>query len=168
MNNIKKARENAGMSQKEVAISLKVSAPTVSEWESGKKNPSAKNMKELAKIFNVSIDYLLGEENQSLFRLAKETIYIREFESLSEEDKIKALESVRRPIFPSFDIAEKSTPTPSEDDAGVLTKEELARISAAMAEMNEEGRERAVETVEDMAAGGRFKKHCSDAMDKEA
>lgn len=62
----------------------------------------------------------------------------------------------------------ESTPAPSEDDAGVLTKEELARISAAMAEMNEEGRERAVEMVEDLAAGGRFKKHCEDAMDKEA
>lgn len=62
----------------------------------------------------------------------------------------------------------ESTPTLSEDSAGVLTKEELARISAAMAEMNEEGRERAVEMVEDLAAGGRFKKHCSDAMDKEA
>lgn len=62
----------------------------------------------------------------------------------------------------------ENTPTPSEDDAGVLTKEELSRISAAMAEMNEEGRERAVEMVEDLAAGGRFKKHCEDAMDKEA
>lgn len=62
----------------------------------------------------------------------------------------------------------ESTPAPSEDSAGVLTKEELARISAAMAEMNEEGRERAVEMVEDLAAGGRFKKHCADAVDKEA
>lgn len=62
----------------------------------------------------------------------------------------------------------ENTPAPSEDSVGVLTKEELSRISAAMAEMNEEGRERAVEMVEDLAAGGRFKKHCSDAMDKEA
>ncbi len=168
MNNIKKARENAGMSQKEVAISLKVSAPTVSEWESGKKNPSAKNMKELARLFNASIDYLLGEENKSLFDLAKEAIYTKEFESLSETDKIKALESVRKPVFLNFDISEEKIPTPSKDDVGVLTREELERISAAMAEMNEEGRERAVEMVEDLAAGGRFKKHCSDAMDKEA
>ena len=64
MNRIKKARESAGMSQKEVALSLKVSAPTVSEWESGKKNPSTRNMAELSKLFRVPIDYLLGIEDE--------------------------------------------------------------------------------------------------------
>lgn len=58
--NIKKARENAGLSQKEIAITLHVSPPTVSEWESGKKTPTAKNLFELAKICKVSIDFLLG------------------------------------------------------------------------------------------------------------
>ena len=69
------------------------------------------------------------------------------------------------------DIKEKTVPTDGNGSskwAGVLTEEELERISAAMAEMNEEGRERAVEMVEDLAACGRFKKHCEDAMDKEA
>ena len=114
------------------------------------------------------VSYLIALENKSLFDLAKEAIYTKEFESLSETDKIKALESVRKPVFLNFDISEEKIPTPSKDDVGVLTREELERISAAMAEMNEEGRERAVEMVEDLAAGGRFKKHCSDAMDKEA
>ncbi len=54
-----------------------------------------------------------------------------------------------------------NTPTPSTDDAGVLTKEELSRISAAMDQLNEEGRERVVEYAEDLAAGGRFKKPCA-------
>lgn len=67
MNNIKKARETAGLSQKEVAISLHVSAPTVSEWESGKKNPSAPNMKKLSKLLNVPIDYLLGAIGEKLY-----------------------------------------------------------------------------------------------------
>ena len=40
--NMKKAREAAGLSQKQVAITLDVSAPTVSEWESGKKFNTAK------------------------------------------------------------------------------------------------------------------------------
>lgn len=56
---------------------------------------------------------------------------------------------------------EKSAPTPSTDDAGVLTKEELSRISTAMDQLNEEGRERVVEYAEDLAAGGRFKKPCA-------
>lgn len=60
----------------------------------------------------------------------------------------------------------ESTPAPSKDDAGALTKEELSRISAAMSQLNEEGRERVVEYAEDLAAGGRFKKPCSAEMGK--
>jgi transcriptional regulator with XRE-family HTH domain len=61
MNNIKKARETAKFSQKEVALTLKVSPPTVSEWESGKKNPTVENLKKLSELFSCSIDYLLGK-----------------------------------------------------------------------------------------------------------
>ena len=60
----------------------------------------------------------------------------------------------------------ESTPTPFTDDAGVITKEELTRISAAMEQLNEEGRERVVEYAEDLAAGGRFKKPCLAELGK--
>lgn len=62
----------------------------------------------------------------------------------------------------------KRTPAPPIGEAGVLTAQELSRISAAMAQMNEEGRERAVELVEDLAAGGRYKKTGADSLGKEA
>lgn len=65
MNNIKQARMNANMSQKEVALSLGVSGPTVSEWESGKKKPSTANLKALAQLFSVSSDYLLGMDEEN-------------------------------------------------------------------------------------------------------
>lgn len=56
---MKKARESAGLSQKQVAMTLGVSAPTVSDWESDKIRPTAENLKKLADLYNVSIDYLL-------------------------------------------------------------------------------------------------------------
>lgn len=62
----------------------------------------------------------------------------------------------------------KSTPAPPVGEAGVLTAQELSRISDAMAQMNEEGRERAVELVEDLAAGGRYKKTSADSLAQEA
>ena len=62
----------------------------------------------------------------------------------------------------------KNTPAPPSGEAGVLTEDELSRISAAMAQMNEEGRERAVELIEDLAAGGRYKKTGADNVGKEA
>lgn len=64
---------------------------------------------------------------------------------------------------------EENTPTPSVDSVGVLTKDEASRISAAMDQMNEEGRERVVEYAEDLAAGGRFKKpSAAELGEKEA
>ena len=62
MNRIKQAREAKGLSQKEVAITLGVSAPTVSEWESGKKRPRSSKLPALADLLGVSADYLLGTE----------------------------------------------------------------------------------------------------------
>ncbi len=62
MMNLKAARESAGMSQKQVAITLKVSGPTVSQWESGKKTPTLENLRALASLYGVSLDYLAGNE----------------------------------------------------------------------------------------------------------
>lgn len=62
MNKIKEARKAAGLSQKYVALALGVAGPSVSNWESGKTQPTPENLKALANLFNVSVDYLLGME----------------------------------------------------------------------------------------------------------
>lgn len=62
MNNIKKARVAAGLSQKYVAATLNVAGPSVSNWENGKTNPTPENLSALADLFNVSVDYLMGRE----------------------------------------------------------------------------------------------------------
>lgn len=90
------------------------------------------------------------------------------FAGQTENPKLETIRSVVHTLgFTLDDLEEKeNTPTPSTDDAGVLTKEELTRISAAMEQLNEEGRERVVEYAEDLAAGGRFKKPCSAELGK--
>lgn len=60
MYNFRKCREEKGVTQQFVALSLGVKAPSVNEWESGKSNPNLKNLIALARLLNVSIDYLLG------------------------------------------------------------------------------------------------------------
>lgn len=60
MNRIKQCREKANLSQKYVAVALGVAAPSVSNWESGKTKPSMDNYINLAKLFDVSVEYLLG------------------------------------------------------------------------------------------------------------
>ena len=60
MNRIKHCREKSNLSQKYVAVALGVAAPSVSNWESGKTKPSMDNYVNLAKLFGVSVEYLLG------------------------------------------------------------------------------------------------------------
>lgn len=64
---IRELREAKGIQQKELAIDLCVSQPTISDWESGRKVPSAKNTLRLADYFGVSIDHLLGREELRTF-----------------------------------------------------------------------------------------------------
>lgn len=59
MNKIRQCREINHMSQKYVALSVGVSAPMVSQWESGIKKPSNENIVKLARLFGVTTDYLL-------------------------------------------------------------------------------------------------------------
>lgn len=60
MNIVKELRERAGLQQKEVAIAVGVSRPTVSEWEHQKKDPSGERLQKLATLFDVDPSVVLG------------------------------------------------------------------------------------------------------------
>lgn len=60
MNRIREIRKSKKMSQKEIAIDLKFSQASISEWEIGKSNPSTANAMKLAEYFGVPLDYLMG------------------------------------------------------------------------------------------------------------
>jgi len=59
-NRIKKLRENEGLNQLELSKLLNISNTTLSQYESGQRTPSDDIKIKLSKVFNVSIDYLLG------------------------------------------------------------------------------------------------------------
>lgn len=63
MNRIRETREGKGLSQKQVAIEVGVKSPSVSNWESGKTTPTPENYIAMARLFDVSVDYLLGRED---------------------------------------------------------------------------------------------------------
>lgn len=60
MNAIKQCRESAGLTQKEVAIALKISVQSVSYWETGERTPSLDNAVALCELFRCSMNKLLG------------------------------------------------------------------------------------------------------------
>ena len=59
MNNVKRAREAKGISQKELAITLGVAQATVSNWETGRMNPANKHLRKIATLLSCTTDYLL-------------------------------------------------------------------------------------------------------------
>lgn len=62
MTRLRECREKAGYTQKQVAVILKLSGPSVSNWESGKTNPTHENLARLADLYRVSVDYLMGRD----------------------------------------------------------------------------------------------------------
>lgn len=59
---IQNLRQQKGWSQERLGQELNLSRQSISKWESGTANPTVENLKELAKIFDVSVDSLLGNE----------------------------------------------------------------------------------------------------------
>ena len=77
MNIVKELRKKAGIQQKELAIAIGVSNPTVSEWENGKKDPSGERLKKLANFFQVDELVILGRAvPQSFIRISKSSVPI--------------------------------------------------------------------------------------------
>lgn len=74
---IKALRETAGFSQAELAKRLGVTRSSVNAWEMGLSVPTAQYVVEMAQLFRVSTDYLLGLNHN-------ETIYI---DGLTHEEK---------------------------------------------------------------------------------
>lgn len=59
---LKQIRNEKQLSQAELAKELGVSQSTVGMWENGKNKPGYPTLIKLSKIFDVSLDYLLGED----------------------------------------------------------------------------------------------------------
>lgn len=58
---LKDARKSAGLSQEQLAEKLCVSRQAITKWESDKGIPDVENLKNISKLFDVSIDSLLDD-----------------------------------------------------------------------------------------------------------
>lgn len=56
-------RKQKGLTQLELAETLQVSRQAISRWEVGSAAPSTDNLKELSNLYDVSVDYLLGDDS---------------------------------------------------------------------------------------------------------
>ncbi|MCR4487352.1 MULTISPECIES: helix-turn-helix transcriptional regulator [Streptococcus] len=81
--NIKKARLDAGLTQKEVAEKLGVAQAQYARWENGGRNPKDETVEKLAEIFNTSFETLKGRDDG----LEEIVSLLREYELTEKEKK---------------------------------------------------------------------------------
>ena len=64
---IKELRQKANLTQAELADKMGFTSQTVSNWESGSREPDIAALAKLSSLFNVSLDYLLlGKEEETI------------------------------------------------------------------------------------------------------
>lgn len=91
---IKGLRVGKSMSQVELGKLVNVGNTTVSQWESNKRVPDVATVNQLARVFDISVDYLLGNDKA---RELPQTVapYLPEgFTELSPEAKKEVLDYI--------------------------------------------------------------------------
>jgi len=85
---LKIARESIGATQKEIAEILKIATSTYTNYEAGRSEPNIESIARLARMFEVSVDWLFGLTNES---------YIGSLKQAKEEiERRKMLEKLER------------------------------------------------------------------------
>lgn len=85
---IKSARTEAGLSQEQLAEKLNVSRSAVAKWESEGGTPDVENLKNIANLLGVSIDYLLKESEEYVQYIPVNTDGIKLFDKLEYKNKL--------------------------------------------------------------------------------
>lgn len=79
MNRIAELRKKNNISQKELGKIVNLNQRTISNYETGIAEPDLYTIRKLAEYFNVSIDYLLGSEEEDIILITK-----KDFETLKD------------------------------------------------------------------------------------
>ena len=118
--NIRRLRTEHHMTQKELADQLFVTAQAVSRWENGDVEPSLKTITELAKIFGVPSDEILGIEPIRQYNdetVEEDTAYSNSYNTAHTTFAPRMLtlcESCNRPIFNADEIVRIRTKNGNE------------------------------------------------------
>ena len=108
MNIVKELRKKNNIQQKELALIIGVAQPTVSEWETGKKDPSGERLKKLAEFFQVDELEVLGMGRTERYQLSEEAQIISGGIDLMPKEQRQKILTVFRIMYPNvFDKGEK-------------------------------------------------------------
>lgn len=98
---IKDARKQCGLSQEQLAEKMAVSRSAVAKWEAGNGLPDVENLKILAALLNVSIDYLLDDGEAIAGAVIREAYNLSDY---GKGSKKKKKDRVIREKYPNAEI----------------------------------------------------------------
>lgn len=85
---LKNLRKQAHLTQVDVAEKLGISQPAYASWERGVKKPTQDNLVKIAQILNVSVDYLVGNLQETSDELDNiELLFRMNSKGLTDEEK---------------------------------------------------------------------------------
>lgn len=95
-NRFKILRTSKRLTQDEIAKKLGMSKSTISMYENGNRAPDLETLEAIADFFNVTIDYLTGKEDRSLYYLDPEVA--EKAQELYEDPSTRILLDAKRDL----------------------------------------------------------------------
>lgn len=120
---LKSARKSAGLTQEQLAEKLLVSRQAITKWEADKGIPDIENLKQISKLLNVSIDYILDSGENIDMSVTREEInlddytYTRKLFKGRGSKKVGKKDMIVTEKYPNAEIhglLAKQTPTKAE------------------------------------------------------
>lgn len=97
LTNLKIARQKKGLKQKELGDLIDVSPKTISNYEAGVRDPDVKTLMKIARVLEVTIDYLVGLEEKTLVEQIRDRIHDLNREELADllSDYIEVIAKIK-------------------------------------------------------------------------
>lgn len=105
---LKKLRKEKNLFQSEVAEEIGIASSSYSNYEQGTRSPDNETLIKLAKFFEVSIDYLLGETDEKQTANKVISIISEDQEFLDFYHVFRKNEDIKRIIDHSKNLSDKS------------------------------------------------------------
>ena len=93
---LKEIRKKFGLSQEQLAEIINVSRQAITKWETDAGLPDTENLKELSRIFEISINYLLDNNNELPLLVMKKKLDKEKY-----KNKISSYEEVLKEYYPA-------------------------------------------------------------------
>lgn len=97
-NKLKEIRNKFGYSQEDLADIINVSRQAITKWENDNGIPDISNLQELSRVFGVSVDSLLNDEELPLLVMRKE------LDKNKYKSKLSSYSEILNEYFGGFDI----------------------------------------------------------------